>query len=351
MRARGGVAEWFKAAVLKTAGLQGPGGSNPSSSARPRPQSEAAARRAPEGAGRVIVIEDDPVTLRAHEAILRAAGHLVETARDGQEGFEKLLASRPDVVLTDWVMPRMDGVTLCRLLKGHEELRSTYVIILSTKSETAAKVTGLDLGADDYLVKPVETTELLARVRSGLRLRRALLELAAKNELLERLALTDSLTTLPNRRAYEESLASEIARALRHCKPLSLLYLDLDRFKEINDLHGHAAGDEALVGFADLLRRHARRGDLAARIGGEEFAVLLPHTARSQAALVAERIRRALESSPVGRTLPVSVTVSIGVSVFKGEDPSGAAAFTKEADDALYRAKAEGRNRVALSAE
>jgi two-component system cell cycle response regulator len=308
-------------------------------------------RRVPEGAGRVIVIEDDAATLRAHEAILRRAGHIVETATDGQEGFEKILASRPDVVLTDWVMPRMDGVTLCRLLKGHEELRSTYVLILSTKSETAAKVTGLDLGADDYLVKPVETNELLARVRSGLRLRRALLELAAKNELLERLALTDSLTTLPNRRAYEESLESEIARAMRHCKPLSLLYLDLDRFKEVNDLHGHAVGDEALVGFADLLRRHSRRGDLAARIGGEEFAVLLPHTARSQAALVAERIRRALEAAPVGRTLPVAMTVSIGVSVFKGENAADAVSFTKDADDALYRAKAEGRNRVALSPE
>ena len=350
------MAEWFKAAVLKTAEPQGSGGSNPSSSAnslRPRPLSEQGLRRAPvpDAPARVLLIEDEPSIRAELAATLRSAGHVVETAADGQEGFERVLASRPDVVLTDWVMPRMDGVTLCRLLKGHDELRSTYVIILSTKSETAAKVTGLDLGADDYLVKPAEPNELLARVRSGLRLRRALLELAAKNELLERLALTDPLTALPNRRAYEESLTSEIARATRHCKPLALLYLDLDRFKEVNDLYGHAVGDEALVGFADLLRRHGRRGDLSARIGGEEFAVLLPHTGRAQAALVAERIRRALESAPVGRTRAVSITTSVGVAIFKGSSPADAPSFAQEADEALYRAKAEGRNRVALGPE
>jgi diguanylate cyclase (GGDEF)-like protein len=305
----------------------------------------------PDAPARILLIEDDTAIRDAVAQTLRSAGHVVETAADGQEGFERVLASRPDVVLTDWVMPRMDGVTLCRLLKGHDELRSTYVIILSTKSETAAKVTGLDLGADDYLVKPVETNELLARVRSGLRLRRALLELSAKNELLERLALTDTLTTLPNRRAYEESLTTEISRALRQCKPLSLLYLDLDRFKEVNDLHGHAVGDETLDGFADLLRRHARRGDLAARIGGEEFALLLPHTTRSQAALVAERIRRALEATPVGRTRQVPLTVSIGVAVFHGASVDDASGFVDAADQALYRAKSEGRNRIALAPE
>lgn len=300
---------------------------------------------------RVLVVEDDPAYRQLHAELLRSSGYLIETAEDGQAGLEKVLASRPDVVLTDWVMPKMDGVTLCRLIKGNEELRSTYVIILSTRGETVAKVTGLDFGADEYLVKPVDPNELLARVRSGLRLRRALTELAAKNELLERLALTDPLTGLANRRAFEESLTAEIHRSFRQCKPLSLLYLDLDRFKEVNDHHGHAVGDEVLMGFSDLLKRHGRRIDLAARIGGEEFAVLLPHTGRTHALLVAERIRKALESVPLGRTRSVPVTVSIGAALFQGASEDEGPAFVKEADAALYRAKAEGRNRVYMETE
>ena len=305
----------------------------------------------PESLTRVLVVEDDPAYRQLHSELLRSAGYIVEVAEDGQAGLERVLASRPDVVLTDWVMPKMDGVTLCRLIKGNEELRSTYVIILSTRGETVAKVTGLDFGADEYLVKPIDPNELQARVRSGLRLRRALSELATKNELLERLALTDPLTGLANRRAFDESLTAEILRSFRQCQPLSLLYLDLDRFKDVNDRFGHAVGDEILAGFADLLRRHGRRIDLAARIGGEEFAVLLPHTGRVHALLVAERIRKALESVPLGRTHSVPTTVSIGAALFQGKSEQDGAAFVKEADSALYRAKAEGRNRVFMQPE
>lgn len=298
---------------------------------------------------RVLVVEDDPSYRRLHTELLRSAGYLVEVAEDGQVGLEKVLASRPDVVLTDWVMPKMDGVTLCRLIKGNEELRNTYVIILSTRGETVSKVTGLDFGADEYLVKPVDPNELQARVRSGLRLRRALIELAAKNELLERLALTDPLTGLANRRAFDESLAAEIARSFRNCKPLSLLYLDLDNFKRVNDQHGHPVGDEILTAFADLLRRHARRIDVTARIGGEEFAVLLPHTGKTHAVLVSERIRKAVESVPMGRTKQIPVTVSIGVAQFRGTSTDDGADFLQEADEALYQAKQGGRNRVVAS--
>jgi diguanylate cyclase (GGDEF)-like protein len=298
---------------------------------------------------RVLVVEDDPSYRRLHTELLKGAGYLVEVAEDGQAGLEKVLASRPDVVLTDWVMPKMDGVTLCRLIKGNEELKNTYVIILSTRGETVSKVAGLDFGADEYLVKPVDPNELQARVRSGLRLRRALTELAAKNELLERLALTDPLTGLANRRAFDESLKAEIARCFRNCKPLSLLYLDIDHFKLVNDQHGHGVGDEILSSFADLLRRHARRIDVAARIGGEEFAVLLPHTGKTHAILVAERIRKAVEGSPMGRTRLIPVTVSIGVAQFHGTAEDEGATFVQESDEALYQAKQGGRNRVSAS--
>lgn len=297
---------------------------------------------------RVLVVDDDPLSRRILEQALGSAGCDVESAADGQEALTKVRSYRPDVVVTDWQMPRMDGLTLCRILKGSDETRFTHVLMLSARGETEAKVTGLETGADDYLVKPVDPVELTARVRVGLRLQKALADLAAKNEILEKLALTDALTGLANRRAFLDALEAELARVLRHDYPASLLFLDLDEFKRVNDTHGHAVGDEVLAGFSKVLSRGCRRGDLAARIGGEEFAVLLPMTGRVSAALVAERMRRSTESLPLGVSVRVPVTVSIGVaSTEDSPKPVEAAALLGRADVALYRAKAGGRNRVA----
>jgi len=295
---------------------------------------------------RILVVDDDPLQRQLIAAMLTGTGYVVDTAGDGREALERVRLGRPDVVVTDSEMPVMDGITLCRLIKGNELIHSTYVIFLSAHGATNAKVTALDVGADDYLVKPADENELRARVRAGLRLQRALAELEAKNELLERLALTDPLTGLANRRAFEEALSTETARATRHGKPLSLLFLDLDHFKDVNDRHGHAVGDEVLSAVSDLLKRLGRRGDMSARIGGEEFAVILPQTSLPQAKLVAERIRAALEASPVGRSQVVSVTTSIGCSSFDGSGTVASSALLRAADEALYRAKQAGRNRV-----
>ena len=296
---------------------------------------------------RVLVVDDDSLSRRILTQVLASAGYEVESAVDGQDALGKIRSHRPDVVVTDWQMPRMDGLTLCRILKGTEETRFTHVLMLSTRGETEAKVTGLETGADDYLVKPVEPIELKARVRVGLRLQRALFDLAAKNEILEKLALTDPLTGLANRRAFQEALEAEVARVGRHGRPASLLFLDLDHFKAVNDSHGHAVGDEVLAGFSRVLRRGCRKGDLAARFGGEEFSILLPTTGRFPASLVAERIRKATEALPLGRMHPVQVTVSIGVaSTEELPEPREAAELLRRADAALYRAKTEGRNRV-----
>lgn len=298
---------------------------------------------------RVLVVDDDPLSRKILEQVLLSAGCEVESAGDGQEALAKVRQHRPDVVVTDWQMPVMDGLTLCRILKGTEETRFTHVVMLSARGETEAKVTGLETGADDYLVKPIEPVELQARVRVGLRLQKALSDLAAKNEILEKLALTDALTGLANRRAFREALESELARVARHGRPASLLFLDLDHFKAVNDTHGHAVGDEVLEGFSVVLKRACRRGDLAARVGGEEFALLLPATGRAPAALVAERVRRVVEFRPLGRAVPVPVTVSIGV-VGTEDLSEGASAdeLLRRADAALYRAKDEGRNRVSV---
>lgn len=296
---------------------------------------------------RVLVVDDDSLQRELIARSLSVSGYVVDTAANGREALERVRLSRPDVVVTDSEMPVMDGITLCRLIKGNELIHSTYVIFLSAHGATNAKVTALDVGADDYLVKPADENELRARVRAGLRLQRALADLEAKNELLERLALTDALTGLANRRAFEEALSTETARATRHGKPLSLLFLDLDHFKNVNDQHGHAVGDEVLSAVSDLLKRLGRRGDMTARIGGEEFAVLLPQTSLSQAKLVAERIRVALEASPVGRTKPVKMTTSIGCASYDGNGDMPSSTLLRVADEALYRAKQDGRNRVA----
>jgi diguanylate cyclase (GGDEF)-like protein len=301
----------------------------------------------PDSAPHVLVVDDDPLSRAFLEEVLVSAGCEVESVSDGQDALARVRQHRPDVVVTDWQMPVMDGLTLCRILKGTDETRLTYVVMLSSRGETESKVAGLETGADDYIVKPVDPVELVARVRVGLRLNRALTELAAKNEILEKLALTDPLTGLANRRAFEEALGAELARAARHGRPASLVYVDLDHFKAVNDTHGHACGDEVLQGFARVLRRSCRRGDLPARVGGEEFAVLLPGTGRVPATLVAERIRRTTEAHPLGRAADVPVTVSVGLTSTEGR-PSlpGAAELLGAADEALYRAKAEGRNRV-----
>jgi two-component system, cell cycle response regulator len=298
-------------------------------------------------APRVLVVEDDPFYRKSLQEPLLESGYAVEGCADGQEALVRARVFRPDVVVTDWEMPKMDGITLCRILKSIEELRFTHVIILSSRGETSAKVTGLDTGADDYLVKPVDPNELLARVRAGLRLQQALAELAARNELLAKLALTDPLTGLPNRRAFEESLSREVALAIRHVRPLSLLLLDLDHFKRVNDTFGHPAGDEVLASLGLLLGRQGRRGDVVARIGGEEFAVVLPETGKEQAAATAERIRIAVSSSPLGARAKVPVTVSIGVASLP--QPCGdLETLVSTADAALYAAKSAGRDRVGV---
>ena len=303
-----------------------------------------------ENRARVLVVDDDPLSRKILEQVLVSAGFEVESAADGQEALGKVRQHRPDVVVTDWQMPVMDGLTLCRILKATEETRFTHVVMLSSRGEVEAKVTGLEHGADDYVVKPVEPVELQARVRVGLRLQKALSELAAKNEILEKLALTDALTGLANRRAFGEALEAELARVGRHGRPASLLFLDLDHFKAVNDSHGHAVGDEVLEGVSLVLKRACRRGDLAARIGGEEFAVLLPATGRIPAALVAERIRRTVELHPIGRSALVPVTVSVGVASTEGlPGVPGADELVRQADAGLYRAKAEGRNRVSAA--
>lgn len=309
---------------------------------------------------RVLVVEDDRAMLVLLEAMLKAAGHEVLTARNGAEALQVVEAQRPQLVITGWNLPVMDGVTLCRKLRESPERRDVYVFILTAKETADSLVEAFEAGADDYLVKPVSQRVFFARLRAAQRVvqlqeelaydREQLLrfsrDLAASNERLQRLALTDALTELPNRRSAVERLEQEWALAQRGERMLSCMMVDIDHFKAINDKLGHQAGDEVLKSVAQALRHSARTQDLVCRYGGEEFVVICPDTDLKAAAQCAERLRQKVsELDHRGRGF--TLTISVGVAE-RRPDMGSVDALLARADACLYAAKEAGRNRVVV---
>jgi len=271
------------------------------------------------------------------QVLLEHSGFSTVVACSGLEALE-LLNHRPvDLVLLDIMMPGFDGYEVLKVMKEEERFRHLPVILLTAKDMVRDKVEGLGLGADDYITKPFNNEELLARIRVQLRIQQI-------RQKLTQEAITDELTSLHNHRHFYRVLQSEVNRAIRYRRHLSLIMLDIDRFKHYNDRWGHLVGDEALRQLAEVLLRNARDVDVVARYGGEEFAIILPETPLEQAGIQAERIRSAVERYPFQGRL----TVSLGVATFV-EGMEKAEELVQEADRALYRAKAEGRNRVCLA--
>ncbi|TDG04076.1 diguanylate cyclase [Paraburkholderia guartelaensis] len=274
---------------------------------------------------------------------------------------------RPTVILQDLVMPGTDGLTLVRAYRGNEATRDVPIIVLSTKEEPAIKSAAFASGANDYLVKLPDSVELIARVKYHSRsyvnmlqrdeayraLRRSQQELLRANLELRRLTHSDGLTGLSNRRYLDEFLSAEWKRAERERTEVSLLMIDVDYFKPYNDTYGHVAGDNVLRSVATTIRREIRQPrDLVARFGGEEFAVVLPGTGSAGARLLAEKMRRdvaALALPHVGSAVSEHLTISIGVATLTPAPGLAETALIEEADAALYRAKRDGRNRVAFS--
>jgi diguanylate cyclase (GGDEF)-like protein len=311
---------------------------------------------------RVLVVEDDRAMRVLLEAMLKAAGHEVLTARDGAEALQVVEAEHPQLVITGWKLPVMDGVTLCRKLRESPERRDVYVFILTAKETADSLVEAFEAGADDYLVKPVSQRVFFARLRAAQRVvqlqeelahdREQLLrfsrDLAASNERLQRLALTDALTELPNRRSAVERLEQEWALAQRGERTLSCMMVDIDHFKSINDRLGHQAGDEVLKNVAQALRHSARTQDLVCRYGGEEFVVICPDTDLKSAVQCGERLRQKVsELTHPGRGESFSLTVSVGVAE-RRPDMGSVDALLARADACLYAAKEAGRNRVVV---
>jgi len=280
-------------------------------------------------AGRILVAEDDRFYRKILGKRLTAAGHTVVLTENGEEAWAEIQAEPPELVISDWMMPRLCGYELCRRIKGEPSLRSVYCILLTAKDGVGDKIAALDVGADDYLVKPCDDEELLARVRSGLRIHR----LCAT---LEQVSITDELTGLHNRRYLDQRLDEEVSRARRHQTPLSLVMIDLDGFKSVNDRLGHAVGDEVLARVGEFLR-HRRGGEVAARIGGDEFVVVLPDTDLEGATGFA----RSVEESLAHIELRGDVRVAGSAGSAELRDDWEAADLLKAADDALYARKQE----------
>ena len=302
-----------------------------------------------------LVVDDDPVSRMILQRILSEQGYQVIAAKDGTEGWELFQKEAEEISLAilDWMMPGMDGIELCRRIRGTETPHYVFIIFLSSKGEKKDVVEGLDAGADDYLIKPFDRDELLSRIRVGLRIVGLEQALRKANERLQVLATTDGLTGVLNRRTLLERLGEELERAWRERKPLSLLMLDIDRFKRINDTYGHPAGDRVLVEMAERLKSHLRPYDLVGRYGGEEFVVVISGADAEEGVAIAERIREMISSDPFPLDHgPLKVTVSIGVASFQPGDYNGvgqlAETLLKRADAALYRAKEGGRDRVVL---
>ena len=295
------------------------------------------------------MVDDTRAALDHVVSLLLARGFDAEGADGGAAALKRVKAERFDLVICDVVMPGVGGLELLRLLKERPADDDFLPVMLtSVKGDVESKVQGLRLGADDYLPKPFDDEELVARAEALLRIKRLQDDVREKKRDLERLSVTDGLTGLYNHRWLQGRLKEEFRRAQRYGDPLALILLDLDHFKQVNDKHGHLVGDQVLRELAEVLQRSVRETDLVARYGGEEFVVLLPRTAVSGALTVAERIRAETGAFAFAGERALRCTTSSGIAAIPSRQVTSAELLLRFADEALYRAKQDGRDRVVI---
>jgi two-component system, cell cycle response regulator len=321
----------------------------PASEATPRPrQRPPRPGEAPGETALILVVDDNPDNLEIISTRLRFRGYEVLTAERGEEAITRVHEDAPDLILLDIMMPDMDGYEVARRIRAERDLPYIPIIVVTARDSTEDKVTGLDAGADDYLTKPINFPELEARVRSMLRIKRLQDQLEATNRELEQLSISDGLTGLFNHRHLHEILADEYERSRRTEEPMSVVMLDLDRFKEVNDTYGHQAGDRVLEELAAILRECAREIDKLGRYGGEEFMAILPDSDPEEGAVFAERVRELVENQQfdIQADEPLRMTISAGVASYPAHDADSPRRLVHQADLALYSAKHSGRNQV-----
>jgi two-component system cell cycle response regulator len=303
---------------------------------------------------KLLLAEDEPLQRKVIARVLSRAGYEVHVVTNGEEAFARLLHEPFQILVTDWDMPGLDGAKLCRRIRRADLAGYLYILMLTGHSGTDDLVIGLEAGADDYIRKPPEIAELLARIKAGRRIIDLERSLSAAHARIHQLSITDPLLATFNRRYLDDMLPKRIARALRYGRPLSVVMADIDHFKQVNDAHGHAVGDEVLRCFADRLQVSLRQSiDWVARYGGEEFVLVLPESSLEAAARVAEKLRDQCAAEPMHTASgDCAVTASFGVASLSSPAETksdGATALLRAADAALYRSKRDGRNRVTLS--
>jgi diguanylate cyclase (GGDEF)-like protein len=300
-----------------------------------------------------LLIIDDSTTLRQQVVeILKGTGIFGTflEAVNGIDGFKMLLDNPVDVILCDLEMPGMDGLKFLDMHNAHKEIKHIPVILLTGRESQKQKIKALERGASDYVTKPFDPGELIARVKVQLKIKQLQDDLKEQNARLEELSNTDPLTQLANRRCLMQTLEKECQRSIRNNHSLSMIMADLDHFKRVNDTCGHQQGDVVLKAVAEAIVDELREYDLAARFGGEEFALLLPGTDLPQATFAAERIRKRVAALKFEGCLKnLTITISLGVATGPRKDIQGTDDLVRLSDDALYAAKREGRNRVVIA--
>lgn len=303
----------------------------------------------------ILVVDDLQENLYFLEELLEIEQYKVLCAFNGEEAFMIIEKEIPDLILMDLFMPKITGIEVCKSLKNNPKFKEIPIIFLTASHETSHLIQAFDAGAADYITKPFNLPELFARVRTHLelkmtrdQLKEALEEQQKLAQKLEKLATIDSLTEIANRRYFLDLANKELQRSQRYGQEFSLLMLDLDYFKVVNDSYGHGIGDQVLKKMTETTIHCLRNVDIFGRLGGEEFAILLPQTCTNQAEYVAERIRQNIEQIYLNiQDFLVKITVSIGISIYQEGDEK-IEDILKRADRALYQAKAQGRNRVII---
>jgi two-component system cell cycle response regulator len=295
---------------------------------------------------RILIAEDSPVCRKLLETILEKKPYELCSVANGREALDAFAQFCPDIIITDWMMPDLSGIELCRQIRKAQDGR-TYIILVTQKSEKEDVIEALDAGADDYVTKPFDAGELLARIRVGCRTAQMGREIEAKNALLEKVARTDHLTGLANRLAVEEFAAKQLSAAIRHKFNLWIVVTDLDKFKLVNDTHGHFAGDEAIKRFAKILKANTRAADMCGRLGGDEFLIVMAQGSKKAIVQTIERLRADFADEKGNLNgQPVSFTASFGIAGFDGTEKITVRDLLTRADHALYLAKEAGRNQV-----